>query len=387
VLHTLAFDNYRSLRSLRIGLGPLNLITGANGTGKSNVYRALQMLSHAVNGELGRALAREGGMPSAFWAGPERSKSFAVTRRAKKTEGTVGGAPKRLAIGFMADDFGYELKLGLNSGPPISSAFCLDPEVKEEWIWHGTKRTPRAVMLERRALSAFVRDASGTRVPYPLQLDLGESILSQLREPHRYPEISSLRERIKRFRFYHHFRVDELSPIRQPQIGTFTPVLSHDGADLAAALQTILEIGDDETLRSAIAEAFDGAQLGIEHESGRFEAVLHMQGMLRPLRAAELSDGTLRFLCLLAALLSPRPPEMLVLNEPEASLHPSLLAPLAGLIAAAAERSQVLVVSHAHGLIDGLVARAEPTLIELAREDGETRVLGQSPLEEPPWPE
>ncbi|MDB4985429.1 MAG: ATP-binding protein [Myxococcaceae bacterium] len=386
MLHTLAFDNYRSLRSLRVRLGALSLITGINGTGKSNLYRALHMLSHAVNGELGRALAREGGMPSAFWAGPERSKSFAASRKPSKTQGTSSGGPKRLAVGFLADDFGYELKLGLPPKVP-SSAFSLDPEVKEEWVWLGDKRTPRTVMLERSAQSAFVRDEAGTRVPYPLQLDIGESVLSQLREPHRYPEISALRERIRGFRFYHHFRVDELSPIRQAQVGTRTPVLGHDGSDLAAALQTILEIGDDDALQQGVAEAFEGAQLQIEAADGRFEVALRSPGMLRPLRAAELSDGTLRFLCLLAALLSPHPPELLVLNEPEASLHPRLLVPLARLVGAAAQRSQVLIVSHAHELMDGLYACVEPTLIELTREDGETRVLGQSPLEEPAWPE
>jgi predicted ATPase len=339
-------------------------------------------------GELARALAREGGMPSAFWAGPARSKSFAVTRKSRPTQGTASGAPKRLAIGFLADDFGYELKLGVPPPPQEAppSHFQLDPEVKEEWIWLGDKRTPRSVMLERSAQSAFVRDQTGARVSYPLALDLGESVLSQLREPHRYPEISSLRERIVRFRFYHHFRVDEHSPLRQAQVGTRTPVLAHDGTDLAAALQTIIEIGDEQALRDAVAEAFDGARLEVEQRDGRFELTLQMQGMLRPLRTAELSDGTLRFLCLLAALLSPRAPELLVLNEPEASLHPRLLAPLASLVGAAAQRSQVLVVSHAHALIDGLFSRAEPTLLELTREDGETRVLGQSPLEEPPWP-
>jgi predicted ATPase len=89
-------------------------------------------------------------------------------------------------------------------------------------------------------------------------------VLSQIIDPHLYPEISAVRHQILSWRFYHHFRTDLDSPVRRPQIGVQTTVLSHDGSDLAAALQTILEIGDDAALRDAIAQAFGGATLQIE---------------------------------------------------------------------------------------------------------------------------
>ncbi len=98
---------------------------------------------------------------------------------------------------------------------------------------------------------------------------------------------------------------------------------------------------------AAVADAFPGSRVEIEVVSdGRFEVTLHQPGMLRPLRAAELSEGTLRFLIWVAALLSPRPAELMVLNEPETSLHPDLLPALARLLVAAAARSQTLVVTH-----------------------------------------
>jgi predicted ATPase len=113
--------------------------------------------------------------------------------------------------------------------------------------------------------------------------------------------------------------------------------------------------------------------------------------MLRPLGAAELSDGTLRYLALLAALLSPRPPELLVLNEPEASLHPSVLGPLGQQVAAAARRSQVLVVTHSQPLVEAIAAahtaRGGEGLLRftLAKDDGETIVEGRHHLDEPSW--
>jgi len=117
-------------------------------------------------------------------------------------------------------------------------------------------------------------------------------------------------------------------------------VLSGDGADLAAALRTIYEVGDREALAETIDRAFPGSSVEVVDIAGRFQLLLHQPGLNRPLSVAELSDGTLRYLLLTAALLTPRPPELLVLNEPESSLHPDLLAPLAALIADAAERSQ-----------------------------------------------
>src|SRR4051794_15169866 len=93
-------------------------------------------------------------------------------------------------------------------------------------------------------------------------------------------------------------------------------------------------------------QAFPGSRLEIVDSGGLFRLGLRQTGLLRPLDAAELSDGTLRFLLWAAALLTPRPPELFVLNEPETSLHPDLLAPLAGMVAAAAARAPGGVVTH-----------------------------------------
>jgi predicted ATPase len=104
------------------------------------------------------------------------------------------------------------------------------------------------------------------------------------------------------------------------------------------------------------------------------------------LNAAELSDGTLRYLLWVAALLTPRPPGLLVLNEPETSLHPDLLPALGRLIARAAERSQVLVVSHAGTLIDALQSQAACRSIVLDRKLGQTSIAGDDDPPKWQWP-
>lgn len=108
-------------------------------------------------------------------------------------------------------------------------------------------------------------------------------------------------------------------------------------------------------------------------------------GLLRPLRAAELSDGTPHYLRLAAALLTPRPPELLVLNEPETSLHPDLLPALARLIATAASSTQIIVVSHAPRLIDALASDPTCHLVALERQHGETTIANIPWQDQPPW--
>lgn len=187
-------------------------------------------------------------------------------------------------------------------------------------------------------------------------------------------------------------------------MGTLTPVLDHEGADVAAALQTIHEIGDSAALDHAIGDAFDGARLSIMVSGGRFDVGLLQPGMLRRLGGAELSDGTLRYLLLVAALLTPRPPRLMVLNEPETSLHPDLLPPLARLIRQVSASTQVVVVSHAPGLIAALEPRRDDDDdpdddtsggssergvaahgVHLTKDLGETRVEGQGLLTAPAW--
>jgi predicted ATPase len=151
---------------------------------------------------------------------------------------------------------------------------------------------------------------------------------------------------------------------------------------LAAAIQTIREIGDSVALDGAVADAFDGVRVDVTGDRGYLEIEVRQHGMLRSLKGAELSDGTLRYLLLVSALLSPRPPTLMILNEPETSLHPDLLDPLARLIAGAAARSQIFVVTHARPLAESLLGEADCRLFVLTKELGETIV---SDAERPSW--
>jgi len=383
MLTTLAISNYRSLRDLIVPLGRLNVITGPNGSGKSSLYRALRLLADTAQGRVVPSLAREGGLQSTLWAGPE-SISRAVRRGDYPVQGTRRKHPVSLRLGFAGDEFGYLIDMGLPK-PDSTSAFSLDPEIKHETISHGAALRPSTMLVDRRGPVVRIRSTSDEWNIVADNLSTYDSMMTQLADPRNAPEMLRLRESIRAWHFYDHFRTDTDSPARLPQIGTRTLILGNDGADLAAVIQTIREIGDPKALEAAVSDAFPGSRLSVVTNSGRFALAMEQRGMLRSLDAAELSDGTRRYLLWIAALLTPRPPELMVLNEPETSLHPDLLGALARLIARAAERSQVIVVTHAQKLIAALSEQQGYHSIMLEKTFGETSIVGMKELGAPAW--
>lgn len=230
------------------------------------------------------------------------------------------------------------------------------------------------MFASRNGPGVRIRDDGGEWQQVYTHLAPFDSMMTHCGDPRDAIELLVLRERMRDWRFYDHFRTDRDAPSRKPQIGTYTPVLAGEGSDFAAAIQTIREIGAKDEMDAAIADAFPGAHVRVVGADGYFELEMRQHGLLRPLKAAELSDGTLRYLLLVAALLSPRPPELMVLNEPETSLHPDLLQPLARLIIQASKRSQVVVVSHAEALVEALDGDASCRRIVLEKQLGETTV-------------
>jgi predicted ATPase len=378
----LAISGYRSLREIRMALGALNVVTGANGSGKSSLYRALKLLADIAQGRIIQSLAAEGGLQSTLWAGPE-AFSRAMKAGTQPVQGLVRKNPISLKLGFSGDDYGYAIDLGLPS--PGSGLFLNDPAIKVESLWTGERLGRANAFAIRTGPYVRIRNDNGEWREAYQHLAPFDSMMTHCSDPREALELLLLRERMRDWRFYDHLRTDRDAPSRKPQVGTYTPVLASDGSDLAAAVQTIRQTGAAKEMDAAIADAFSGARVGVTGTDGYFEIEMRQHGLLRPLKASELSDGTLRYLLLVAALLSPRPPALMVLNEPETSLHPELLPPLARLIAQASKQSQVVVVSHASALVSALDADADCRQIVLEKELGET-VVRDSARPDWTWP-
>jgi predicted ATPase len=382
IVRTVAASGYRSLRDIRFAVERLSVYVGANGVGKTNLYRALQLLHAAAAGTLAGELASEGGMESALWAGERRKQEPARIS---------------LAVGFALPNareaaYAYSVAAGLSHSYEVdvgvpkvtSAAFALEPQIKEETLtFHGGRRP--VALLERRGPMVMARDEEGKRADVDIELMASETALGSLEDPARFPDLALIRRTMLDWRFYHDFRTDGAAPLRQPCLAVTSPTLASDGANLAAVFATLAHIRQDTTeLDAVIDDAFPGAGLVIP-PPGRTASF----GMSFPdypkrvFEAGELSDGTLRYLALAGALLAYRLPAFVLLNEPETSLHADLLEPLARLIAGAARRTQIWLVTHSEALATALARHGAVKPRTVVRRDGTTLIEGLTISGEP----
>jgi predicted ATPase len=356
-----ALTGYRSLRRIRFPLRRLNVFVGDNGAGKTNLYRALQLIQAAALGTLARELASEGGMESASWA-DERTKHEKARIELEVAVGERGEYRYSVSVGFKA---------------PVQAGFDLEPIVKEERLAFTAARRPQT-LLERANQRAWARDEPGLKHDLADDLLASETALASVQDSGRFPDVDLVRRALSQWRFYHAFRTDQASPLRQPCLAVTTPTLSADGSDLAALFATLAHVRRDTTdLDAVIEDAFPGACLDIPAPTRTASfGMIYREFPKRVFEASELSDGTLRFLALAGALLGYRLPTFLALNEPETSLHPDLLPALARLIALAASRSQVWVVTHSRDLAAALEDAAGAHPLSVIKRDGETWIEG-----------
>ena len=306
-------------------------------------------------------------MGSALWAGQRRSK------KPVRIKLMVGLGPT--AAEGAAPPYDYEIETGLPM--PTAAAFSTEPQIKEETlVFHHRGRKTK--LLERRGPAVFARDAEDRRVEVGPDLMASETALGAIEDPGRYPDLFMIRRAILDWRFYHGFRTDIAAPLRQPCLAVATPTLASDASDLAAVLATLVHIRQDTAaLSRATSDAFPGAELEVpQPERSASFGMTFPEHPERVFDAAELSDGTLRYLTLMGALLAYRLPAFVALNEPETSLHPALLPPLARLIAEAAQRTQIWVVTHSGMLAAALAEHSGITPMTVIKRNGETWIEG-----------
>ena len=380
MLSEISITGYRSIRQLRLPLRRVTVVLGANGTGKTNLYRAIALLQGAATGTLARDIAAEGGMDSVFWAGGRKTGSADIEGEAGNwTHGLRKDQPNRIIIEAQFEDgdgLGYRIALG---APIIGRGLPGEAVVKSEEVrLQAGKRS--VCLLERKAASLQVRDADGRWAEPGLELLGSETALSVVAAAH--PQVANLRQSMLHWRFYHGFRTDPASPLRQPSPSASATQLDPDGGNLAAVFATLAWLRQDTVaLDTAINAAFPGAKLEIGGDANGLRIALRYKDYpFRPFSAAELSDGTLQFLALAGALLSYRPPPLLVLNEPEASLHPDILPSLGSMVAEAAKTSQIIVVTHSRILADAIAAATGARPLRLQRDGNGTTIEGFNPL-------
>ena len=192
MIRVFSVNNYRSVTDLVTEMSQLNVVTGANGSGKSNLYKALRLLSASASGNLIREIAKEGGLNSVLYAGPDK-----VSRQMKNGSVAIQGTAKksqvRLHLGFATEDLGYSVSLGLpiagggivEDSTYIASKFSLDPEIKRECIWSGPRYKPTSCLVDRQGALVKVKRGRSWEV-ITSGLNSFDSILSEIVDP-KYP--------------------------------------------------------------------------------------------------------------------------------------------------------------------------------------------------------
>lgn len=353
--------NFRSVKHIYMKMRPITVLVGANGSGKSNLYRALKLLQEAARGRLADAIATENGIASALFSGPRGDKNNNRIKLAVTTENyRYGISFGRIPLGVRYDE----------------SFFQDDLDIKSESLELLTRQKTFKKLLTRRRSSIEAVDNNGVRTDYTTTVPTNASVLGGLGDPLRYPGLHRFKMEVLSWRFYESFRTDKGSPLRLPQPGVFSGTLDATGNNLAAAIASIVTTDDSGDFENALDEAFPGTTLKINAGRQGLKLSVNYPGMARSLEAPELSDGTLQYIALLTALHPLDPPPLLAINEPETSIHDDLMEPLAKAIVRASETSQIWVTTHSRLLSDYILEYGGYDELTLEKIDGETGVVG-----------
>ena len=210
------------------------------------------------------------------------------------------------------------------------------------------------------AISVKIGDAFGTRHLERDALLPDQSVLAQRKDPEQYPEVSWLGRRFAAIRTFREWSFGRYAALRRPQPADLPEDgLLPDSSNLALLLNQI-EHHDVATFNSLLRRFLPRFErMSTRVSGGNVQFYLHQPGLSTAIPATRLSDGTIRFIAILAILLSPTPPPLVGMEEPELGLHPDALAIIAELLVEASRRMQLVVTTHSDALVSALSTHVE----------------------------
>jgi len=371
MLHSITLQNLLSfpIDNDRLELRNLNVLIGPNGSGKSNLLAAIDLL-RATTGDLRRIFSRGGGVGEWIWKG--RPNEAALIGAAVWPEGWTHQLIH--LFGFRAEN--QYLR------------------VTDELITFASSDNDK----ESDSLYAFNNGhpfiMSGRSVPAPAvktvkidldRFDLDRSILAQRSDPESYPDISNLIDAYRSIRIYREWSMGRKSIFREPQKADLrTDRLEEDFSNLGLYLNKLRRIPKaKQSLLQELRNLYEGlSDFDVSIEGGTVQVFFTEGDYTIP--ASRLSDGSLRYLCLLAILCDPNPPPLVGIEEPELGLHPDLLPKLADLLVEASARCQLIVTTHSDILVDALSEQPE-SIVVCEKHEGKTSMQRLDAKELAPW--
>lgn len=348
-------------------LEPLNVLIGPNASGKSNLIEALSLIA-ATPRDLSRPLFEGGGVEEWIWKGSaERNKAL---------------------IEIVLEDsslFRYRLEfMALSSRLRISEESLVDEA--------GSAATPRSYYSFTGGKASIQMMLPGSKERLARDLDPKDispeqSILSDRREKDLYPELTAVGSAFGGIVFFRDWSLGHESRARLPQ-RTDLPgdFLLENAANLALVVNHLENTpAVKKSLVQALKVFYEGVtDLTTKVNGGTIQVLLHESSLQTPIPAARLSDGTLRYLCLLTILLHPEPPPLICIEEPELGLHPDIIPKVADLLVEASQRTQLIVTTHSETLVSRLSEIPESVVV-CERDDRGTRLQRLAPDKMKAW--
>lgn len=329
----------------------LNILIGPNGAGKSNLIEALALMratpvppQTASNADVRGLLRRGGGTREWVWKGGESKPASVETVVANPK----GKQPLRHRFAFRGDGQGFELQ-----DERVENEIPYEDKDEAYFYYHFQDGHPiiNTAGQEKRKLA-----------PESVKLDL--SILAQRRDPELYPEITYLAETYEKWRIYREWVFGRNTVFREPQKADMrNDRLEEDFSNLGLFLSRLRKTPKAKrTILEALQDLYEGLTDFEPFVQGGSVQMFFTEGDFS-IPATRLSDGTLRYLCLLAILCDPEPPPLICIEEPELGLHPDILPKLADLLMAASERTQIIVTTHSDILVDAMTEHPEAVVV------------------------
>ena len=230
----------------------------------------------------------------------------------------------------------------------------------------STKETPFLIFLMKMTTTEQQEARRRARPFRGEYLTPNQSVLSQLRDPTQYPEITFLSDSYKKIRLFRNWNLGRNSNLRRPQpVDLPNDFLAEDASNLGLVLNALERKGKvKDTLDAHLARFYDQyVDFSVSVEGGTVQVFVREKDLSGWIPASRLSDGTLRFLCLAAILCHPSPPPLTCIEEPEIGLHPDILPIIAEMLIEASHRTQVIVTTHSDILVDAMSHLPEAVLV------------------------